>query len=184
MRPDFKLYLPTKEEEESPQIYVNKKLVPLAQELYQMANKCVSHGAPEDQSSIDMIPQELGKHYHDINTYLETKRNKTCSFFIDPNQPLEKRGKFLKIMVKMTIRSDNGNPVAFRLVQSKTGAFIKGSVIQCAHKDFREHVANVQFGHEDGYVKPGRYDYHVQAKYVNEVATPIIKRFSMDTVYA
>lgn len=165
-------------------MYVNRKLVPLAQELYQMANRCVSHGAPEDQSDIDMIPQELGRQFHDVNTYLDTKRNKSCFFFVDLNQPIERHGKFLKIMFKLTARSDNGKAVVFRLVRSKGNHIIKDSVVQVAGSEFKEYVTNLKFGHEPGFINPGRYDYFLQARYLTEVAVPIVKRFSLDCVYS
>ena len=183
---DLKLYLPTKEEEESPQIYVNQKLVPLAAELHRLVNENMTRGVTEENSDIDMVPQEVGKQYSLVNMYLHTVRAKFCTFSVDTKQtPLQKDGKMLKVMYKATVYSENGKPVHFRLMRVKDKVTIRQSDIQTANTKPTEHVLYLPLGDssQKDRIQIKENEYCIEAKYVQLWARPICRRFSLSLVY-
>src|SRR5688572_27320607 len=110
----LQIHLPTKEEEESPQVYVNKKLVPLAAELYRLVQLNTVFDRTLEKEESDMTCQELSKQYSDVNVLKDTSKPKSVVFSVDPSTPPEKNGKILKVLFSLTAYSEQKHPVAFR----------------------------------------------------------------------
>lgn len=185
MTPDLKIWLPTQEEEESPKIYVNKKLVPLAMELHRKVNELTAPRSRSDGlSDIDMIPSDIGKQYAPNNVYLKQISNKSVEFSYDENLDIVRNHKQMRILFSATVFSDNGKPVAFRLVNSKTGEAIRGSEIQLASTQPVERWNHLPYGYEKDRIHPSLNRYHIESRYVNQYARPVVRRFSLSVVYA
>lgn len=180
----LELYLPTKEEEDSPQIYVNKKLVPLASELYRLVQLNTIFNRTDEQAESDMTCQRLGKNYENVDVYLEQSKPKSVKFSVDHKTPLEKNGKMLKILLSMTAYSDGGKPVAFRLIRESDGNIVDNSVIQVESTYPHEYIAHLPFGNMKGSVLPKEETYILQGRYVTTFSRPVCRRFSLSIVYA
>lgn len=181
---DLKLYLPTKEEEESPQQYVNKKLVPLAAELHRLTNQIIVRGSTEENSDIDMIAQHNGKQFAVVDTYVHTVCPKSCMFKMDKGEPMERNGKLAKVLFKATVYSDNGKGVAFRLSRVKDGKKITGSDIQTSSRDPIDVSLYLPIGDQPDRISPLEREYVIETKYVSLFARGICRRFSLSVVYA
>lgn len=180
----LKLYLPTKEEEDSPQIYVNKKLVPLASELYRLVQINTVTGRTDEHATADMTCQKLSKNYENLDVYLENSKPKSVLFSVDPKAPLEKNGKMLKILLMMTAYSDGGKPVAFRLMRKSDGNHVDNSVIQVESTYPHEYVAHLPFGPGKNSILPKEETYILQGRYVTTYSRPVCRKFSLSIVYA
>lgn len=181
---ELRIQLPTKEEEESPSIYVNKKLVPLAAELYRLVQLNTVFDRTMEKEESDMTCQEVGKHYSDINVMLEQSKPKSVKFSVDPKTPLEKNGKILKILLSLTGYSDGGKPVAFRLVRLSDGNVIENSVIQCESQYPHQYIAHLPFGDGKNRILPREETYVIQGRFVTTYSRPVCRRFSLACVYA
>lgn len=180
----LELHLPTKEEEESPSIYVNQKLVPLAAELYRLVQLNTVFDRTMEKEESDMTCQEIGKMYSDVNVMLEESKPKSVKFSVDDSVPYEKNGKILKILFSMTAYSDGGKPVAFRLARQSDGSVIEGSTIQVESEYPHQYVAHLPFGDGKGRILPREETYLLQAKYITTLSRPVCRRFSLSIVYA
>lgn len=180
----LELTLPTKEEEESPSVYVNKKLVPLAAELYRLVQLNTVFDRTMEKEESDMTCQKIGKEYFDINVLLEESKPKSVKFSVDPKTPLEKNGKILKILFSLTGYSDGGKPVAFRLVRLSDGNIIENSVIQCESEYPHQYIAHLPFGDGKSRILPKEETYIVQGRYITTYSRPVCRRFSLSLVYA
>lgn len=180
----LELYLPTKEEEESPQIYVNKKLVPLASELYRLVQINTVNGRTDPNTDNDMTCQRLSKNYEDLDVYVENSKPKSVLFSVDPKTPLEKNGKMLKVMFKMTAYTDGGKSVAFRLKRQSDGRFVDNSTIQVDSTYPHEYVAHLPFGPGKNSILPKEETYILQGRYITTYSRPVCRRFSLSLVYA
>lgn len=180
----LELYLPTKEEEESPQIYVNKKLVPLAAELYRLVQLNTIFDRTAEKEESDMTCQQIEKQYMDVNILKDVNKPKSVKFSVDSKTPLEKGGKMLKILFSLTAYSESGKPVAFRLVRASDGNPVEHSVIQVDSTYPHEYIAHLPFGHGKNSILPREETYILQARYIGQVAKPVARRFSLSVVYA
>ena len=180
----LELHLPTKEEEESPQQYVNQKLVPLASELYRLVqlNTVFNRSAEKEES--DMTCQQVSKYYSDINVMLEESKPKSVKFSVDADTALEKNGKMLKILFSLTAYSAEGKPVAFRLRRASDGSVIDGSIIQVESTYPHEYIAHLPFGEGKNRILPREETYIVESKYITLLSRPVVRRFSLSCVYA
>ncbi len=181
---ELRIQLPTKEEEESPQIYVNKKLVPLAAELYRLVQLNTVFDRTMEKEESDMTCQEIGRQYTDVNVLLEQSKPKSVKFSVDPKTPLEKNGKILKILFSLTAYSDSGKPVAFRLVRGSDGNVVENSVIQSDSQYPHQYVAHLPFGDGKNRILPREETYIIQARYITMLCRPVVRRFSLSLVYA
>jgi hypothetical protein len=143
----------------------------------------MTRGVTEENSDIDMIPQEVGKQYSIINTYLETVKPKMVTFSIDKHAPVEKHGKMLKVMFRATVYSENGKPVNFRLVRVKGEKVIRGSDIQTSNTKPTEYTLYLPVGDEDDRVQLKEHQYYCVCKYVQLWSRPVLRRFSLSEVY-
>lgn len=182
--PHLELHLPTKEEEESPSIYVNKKLVPLASELYRLVQLNTVFNRTTEKEESDMTCQEIGKMYSDVNVLLETSKPKSVVFSVDSKTPLEKNGKILKILFTLTAFSDGGKPVAFRLRRGSDGNSVEGSVIQVESTYPHQYMAHLPFGEGKNRILPREETYILESKYVTTYSRPVARRFDLSLVYA
>lgn len=183
---DLKLYLPTKEEEESPQIYVNKKLVPLAAELHRLTNEFISRGVTEENSDIDMVSQHNGRQFNVIDSNLHTVKPKMVKFSIG-NEPLEKNGKLAKVLFRALVYSDTGEPVAFRLSKYRNGKcldWVRGSVFQISNKKPEEISLYLPLGEQNDKVSAREGEYVIESRYLTNFARGVCRRFSLSVVYA
>lgn len=181
----LELHLPTKEEEESPQVYVNQKLVPLASELYRLVQLNTVFNRTIEKEESDMTNQEVGKMYTDVNVLLETSKPKSVKFSVDEKTtPYEKNGKIIKILFSLTAYSDSGNPVAFRLIRQSDGQVIDNSVIQVESTYPHEYVAHLPYGDAKNRILPSEQTYILQSKYITTYSRPVARRFSLSVVYA
>jgi hypothetical protein len=180
----LEIHLPTKEEEESPQIYVNKKLVPIASELYRLVQLHTIFNRTAEKEESDMTCQEIGRVYADVNVLLNQSAPKSVKFSVDSKIPLEKNGKMLKVLMSLTAYSENGKPVAFRLRRASDSNPVEGSVIQVESTYPHEYVAHLPFGEGKNRILPREETYILESKYITTYARPIARRFSLSIVYA
>lgn len=179
----LQIQLPTKEEEESPSIYVNKKLVPLAAELYRLVQINTVSDRSIEKEDLDMTCQDISKQYTDVNVMLEQSQSKSVKFMVDPKTPLEKNGKILKILFSLTAFSETGKPVAFRLVRQSDGNVVENSTIQVESTYPHQYVAHLPFGDGKHRILPKEETYILQARYITVQSRPIARRFSLSLVY-
>lgn len=180
----LEIHLPNKEEEESPQIYVNKKLVPIAAELYRLVQLNTVFDRTMEKEESDMTCQEIGKMYSDVNVLLEQSKPKSVKFSVDEKTPYEKNGKILKILFSLTAYSEGGKPVAFRLVRQSDGSVIDGSVLQVESEYPHQYIAHLPFGDGKNRILPREETYILQSKYITTLSRPVARRFSLSIVYA
>lgn len=180
----LEIHLPTKEEEESPQVYVNKKLVPLAAELYRLVQLNTVFDRTAEKEESDMTCQELSKQYSDVNVLKDTSKPKSVVFSVDPKTPLEKNGKILKILFSLTAYSENGKPVAFRLIRQSDNSPVDRSVIQVESDYPHQYIAHLPFGNGKNSILQREETYILQSRYLNQQSRPIARRFSLSIVYA
>lgn len=180
----IEIHLPTKEEEESPSIYVNKKLVPLAAELYRLVQINTSADRSKEKEESDMTCQEITKQYTDVNVMKVENEPKSVEFSVDSKVPREKNGKILKILFTLVAYSADGKPVAFRLFRKSDGNFVDNSVIQVDSTYPHTYVAHLPFGDGKNSIRSAPDTYILQARYIGQVATPVARRFSLSMVYA
>jgi len=180
----LELHLPTKEEEESPQVYVNKKLVPLAAELYRLVQLNTVFDRTMEKEESDMTCQEVGKQWAPVNVMLEQSKPKSVKFSVDEKTPLEQNGKQLKILFSMTAYSEDGKPVAFRLVRQSDGHPVEGSTIQVESTYPHQYIAHLPFGEGKNRILPREETYKIEARYITTVSRPVCRRFSLSLVYA
>lgn len=180
----LELHLPTKEEEESPQIYVNKKLVPLAAELYRLVQINAVSGRTIEKEESDMTSQSVGKQYEPINVMLKENEPKSVTFSVDPKIPFEKNGKIIKILFSLTAYSADGKSVAFRLVRKSDGNVVDNSVIQVDSTYPHEYIAHLPFGYGKGSIFPKEETYILEGRYITTYSRPVARRFSLAVVYA
>lgn len=180
----LELHLPTKEEEESPQIYVNKKLVPLAAELYRLVQLNTVFDRTAEKEESDMIPQDISRSYSDVNVLLTQSKPKMVKFSVDPKTPLEKNGKILKVLFSLTAYSESGKSVAFRLVRESDGNPVRNSTIQVESEYPHQYIAHLPFGSGTDRILPEEETYILQAKFLDKPCRPVARRFSLSLVYA
>lgn len=180
----LELHLPTKEEEESPSIYVNKKLVPLASELYRLVQLNTVFDRTMEKEESDMTCQDVSKQYTDVNVMLEQSKPKSVKFSVDSKTPLEKNGKILKILFSLTAYSETGKSIAFRLVRQSDGNVIENSTIQVESTYPHEYIAHLPFGEGKHRILPKEEIYILQARYITVQSRPVARRFSLSLVYA
>ena len=182
---DIKLQLPDKSTEETPVEYVNNKLVPLLAELQNRVNALVCPtGESEGLLDIDMIPQEIAKQYHNINTFLSTVHSKSCRFMVPKGTKMNDGEKTAKILFSSTVYSEKGKTVAFRLTNLTTGVPVNNSVFQISSSVPFTHTMYLPVGDQTDRIHERECEYGIQAKYISEWDRPICRRFSLAMVYA
>lgn len=180
---NLQIHLPTKEEQESPQQYVNKKLVPIAAELYRLVQLNTVSDRTSEKEESDMTCHEIGKHYKPINTMLETDKPKSVKFSLPPNAPPEKNGKLLKVLFSCTCYSKEGKTVAFRLSRKSDNEPIEGSQIQTDSQYPHEYTLYLPIGHAKDTIWAKEAEYVITGKYVTTYSRPVVRRFSLSLIY-
>ena len=180
----IEIHLPTKEEEESPSIYVNKKLVPIAAELYRLVQLHTISDRTTEKEESDMTSQSVGKQYEPINVMLKENEPKSVTFSVDPKTPFEKNGKIIKILFSLTAYSADGKSVAFRLIRKSDGNVIDNSVIQVDSTYPHQYIAHLPFGNGKGSILPKEETYILEGRYITTYSRPVARRFSLSVVYA
>src|SRR5689334_12961628 len=95
------IILPSKEEEESPRLYIANKLVPMVSRLYAMVQELIVPGT-SDQEHLDMTTPGTTRNWKPINTRVNTNELKAFAFELDPKLPSVKDGKRLFALITAT----------------------------------------------------------------------------------
>jgi hypothetical protein len=178
---DFKLQLPEPTDFE-PANYTRNHLIPLAAQLHKLCSEFFTPGATDEAGAVDMAPKEPHKYFEDVDTPVSAKP-KSVRFSVDPNVPLFKGEKRLKICLSAVVFCQPAGTAVFRLVRRSDKAVIEDSLIQTAATEPTLVNRWIPFGNEVGRIGPYADDYIIQAKYMGTKCLPICRRFSLSVAY-
>jgi hypothetical protein len=188
-------------------------LVSAAAELHKIMNEFMTPGISAEEHSVDMTTSENMKYFTDVNERLEEKKPKSVKFSAHPEIPLFKGEKRLKVLLSALVyvlpadknsmaakigsrgfkaKEDSRPTAAFQLVRSCDRKVVEDSLFQTVSSDATPISLYLPFGITDydedidtGVVRisPFEYEYHIQARSMNIKCIPVVRRFSLSTVY-
>lgn len=184
-------------------------LVSAAAELHKIMNEFMTPGISDEAHSVDMTTGENMKYFTDVNERLEEKKPKSVKFSCHPEIPLFKGEKRLKVLLSALVyvlpadkntmaakigsrgfkaKEDSRPTAAFQLVRSCDRKVVEDSLFQTVSSDATPISMYLPFGIEDEVsdtcrISPFEYEYHIQARSMNIKCIPVVRRFSLSTVY-
>jgi hypothetical protein len=189
---EVKLILP-EQSDLSPREYVEQKLVPITAELNRLCQELFVPGISAEAGDIDMTTADNFKYYTNIDSRIEQLACKSVKFSCHPDIPVVKGDKRLKILLSAVVYVVGQGCGIFRMVRSCDGEFIYNSEFQIRNTEPITVNRYLPFGSEkekkkdyntNAYkVSPFLHEYHFQAKWSGVRCKPVLRRFSLSTVY-
>lgn len=178
---DFKLQLPEPTDFD-PSNYTKNHLIPLCAQLHKLCSEFFTPGCTDEAGAVDMAPKEPHKYFEDVDTPVSSKP-KSVRFSVDPNVPLFKGEKRLRICLSAVVFCQPSGTAVFRLVRRSDKSVVEDSLIQTGATEPTLVNRYLLLGNEPGRVSPYADDYVMQAKYMGTKCVPICRRFSLSVVY-
>ena len=187
---DISLILPDKGDM-SEKENVEKKLVPMAAEMNRLCAEFFRPGSTAEELSVDMTTDKNLKFFTNIDRRLEELQPKTCTFSCHPDIPQTKGEKRLKVLLSAIVYVKGYGSCSFRLVRTRDSSVVEESEFQVMEEKPVLVQRWLPFGQEDktnGYrdvcrISPFEEVYNMQARHMSTVTIPIVRRFSLSTVY-
>lgn len=179
---DIKLVLPD-DNKLSPDEYVRTRLIPLTGELDRLCQEFFRPGSTVEAGDVDMAPREAAKYFTNVDERLQANKPKGCRFGYRPDIPLFDGEKKLRILLTAVLYVKPTGSAAFRLVRSRDGMEVEGSMIQVGCTEPMIFNRYIPYGHQSGHIDYMEDEYHIQARYIGSKCMPIVRRFTLSTVY-
>lgn len=178
---DIKLILP-KIESFEPADYVRDKLIPLTGQLHKLCSEFFNPGCTAEDVIVDMMPNDPHKYFECLDKRVSEKP-KSVTFKTEPNLPLSKGEKRLKILFSAVVYVQPSGTACFRLVRACDKMIVEDSLIQTTAEEPTLLNRYLHFGTEEGRISPFQYEYIIEGRYLGAKCNPICRRFSLSEVY-
>lgn len=176
-----KLILP-KPDSFDPSDYTKNKLVPLAEQLQMLCNEFFNPGSTAEEGIVDMMPSEPQKFFQGLDKRVKDKP-KSVTFKTNPEIPVAKGEKRLKILLTATVFLQGPGTGVFQLVRDCDGMIVEDSIIQITNTEPQTFTRYLHFGNQEGRISPFEYEYVMQAKFLGKKCVPVCRRFALTETY-